>query len=111
MFDIVVFPMRLQTPSAPTVLAVTSPLGSACSVEWLAVSIRICLGLALTEPLRAQLYQAPDSKHFFASAIVSGFGISRQDGSLGGAVSEWPFLQSLLHTLSLYFLLTGGILY
>ena len=110
MVDIVVLPMRLQIPLAPKVLALTSPLGSPRSVQCLAVCIRICIGPALAEPLRAQLYQAPVSKHFLASAIVSGFGVSRWDGSLGGAVSGWPFLQSLLHSLSLHFLLTGGIL-
>ena len=36
---------------------------------------------------------------------MSGFGGCIWDGSLGGAVSGWPFLQSLLHTLSLYLLL------
>ena len=53
------------------------------------------------EPLRRQLYQAPVSKHLLASTIVSGFGNCIWDGSPGGAVSGWPFLQSLLHTLSL----------
>jgi len=43
-------------------------------------------------------------------AIVSEFGVSRWDGSLGRAVSGWPFLQFLFHSLSLHFLLTGGIL-
>jgi hypothetical protein len=38
------------------------------------------------------------SKHFMASAIVSGFPVSRWDGSLCGAVSVWPFLQFLLHS-------------
>ena len=33
--------------------------------------------------------------------IVSGFGDRIWDGSLGGPVSGWPFLQFLLHTLSL----------
>ena len=37
--DIAVLPMRLQIPSAPTVLALTSPLGSSHSVHCLAVSI------------------------------------------------------------------------
>jgi hypothetical protein len=41
-----------------------------------AVSIHICIGQDLTEPLRRQLYQAPVSKHFLASAIVSGFVVS-----------------------------------
>ena len=68
------------------------------------VGICICIGQDLAEPLRRQLYQAPVSKHFLASAIVSGFGVCMWDGSPGGAVSGWPFLQSLLHALSLYFL-------
>jgi len=53
-----------------------------------------------TEPLRRQLYQAPVSKHFLASAIVTGFGGCIWDGSPGGAVSRWPFLQSLIHSSS-----------
>jgi hypothetical protein len=39
------------------------------------VSILICINKALEEPLRRQLYQAPVSKHFLASAIVTGFGV------------------------------------
>jgi hypothetical protein len=61
-------------------------------------------GQALAEPLRRQLYQAPFSKHFLASAIVSGFGDCIWDGSPSRADSGWPFLQSLFHNLSLYFL-------
>lgn len=34
---------------------------------------------------------------FLASAIVLAFGGCRWDGFLGGAVSFWPCLQSLLH--------------
>jgi hypothetical protein len=56
-----------------------------------------CIGQTLEDPLRGQPYQAPVSKHILASAIVSGFGVCRWDGSLGGAISEWPFLQSLLY--------------
>jgi hypothetical protein len=37
-----------------------------------------------------------------ASIIVSGLGVCRCDGSLGGAVSGWPFLQSLLHSISAF---------
>ena len=55
---------------------------------------------ALTEILRRQLNQAPISKHFLASTIVSGFGYYIWDGSSGGAVSGSLFLQSLLHILS-----------
>jgi hypothetical protein len=84
--DIVVLPMRLQTPSAPTVLALTSPLEFPYSDQCLAVYIHICIGLALAKPLRGQLYWAPVSKHFLALTIVSGFGVSRWDGSLGGTV-------------------------
>jgi hypothetical protein len=40
-----------------------------------------------------------------ASTIVSGFGVCMWDGFLGGVVSGWPFLQSLLHILPPYFLL------
>ena len=108
--DIVVLPMRLQTPSAPTDLALTSPIRVPCSVQCLAVYICICIGQVLAEPPRRHPYQAPVSKHFLASAIVSGFGVCIWDGSPGGAVSGWPFFRSLLHSLSLHFLLTGTIL-
>jgi hypothetical protein len=103
--DIVVLPKGLQTHSAPSVLALTTPLGTPCSVQWLAACLLSCIGQALAKPLRGQLYQAPVSKRFLASVIVSGFGV---DGSLDGAVSGWPFLQALLLSLSLHFLLTGG---
>ena len=97
--------MGLQTPSAPSVPYPTPPSGTLCSVQWLAASIHFCICQALAEPLRKQPYQAPVSKHFLASAIVSGFGGCIWDESPVGAVSGWPFLQSLLHTLSPYFLL------
>jgi hypothetical protein len=54
--DIAVLPMRLQTPSAPTVLALTPPLRSSHSVQCLALYNWICIGLALAETLRKQLY-------------------------------------------------------
>lgn len=44
--------------------------------------------------------QAPESKILLASTIVSGFDGCMWDGSLGGAVSGWLCLQSLLHTVS-----------
>ena len=43
----IVLPMRLQTPSAPSVLSLTPPLGSPCSVQWLAASIHIHLWQSL----------------------------------------------------------------
>jgi hypothetical protein len=70
---IVVPPMGLQTPSAPLVLSLALPLGTLCSVQWLAVSFYPCICHALAEPLRRQLYQAPVSKHLLASGIVSWF--------------------------------------
>jgi hypothetical protein len=54
---------------------------------------------ALAEPFRRQLYQAPVSKLLLASAVVSGFGGCLWDGSPGGAIFGWSFLQSLLWTL------------
>ena len=99
----IVLSMRLQTPSAPTVHAPTSPLGSLCSVQCLAVYICICIGQVLAMPLKRQLYQAPVSKHFVASAIVSRFGVCLWDGSPVGLSSGCPFFQSLLHSLSLDF--------
>jgi hypothetical protein len=54
--DIVVLPMGLQTPSAPLVLSLTPPLGTPCSIQWLAVSIHLYICQALAEPLRRQLY-------------------------------------------------------
>jgi len=33
--DIIVLPMGLQTPSAPSTLSITPPLGFPCSVQWL----------------------------------------------------------------------------
>ena len=47
LFDIVVPPMRLQTPSAPSVLSLTPPLGTPWSVQWLAASIHLCICQAL----------------------------------------------------------------
>jgi hypothetical protein len=89
-----------KTPSDPSVLSLTTPLGS---VLWLAVSIHICTGQDLAEPLRRQLYQTPVSKRFLASAIVSGFGVCMWDGSPGWTVSGWPLFQTLFHSLSLHF--------
>ena len=101
MGDIVVLPMGLQTPSTPSVLPLTPPFEP---VRWLAAGTCICIGKALAEPLGRQLYQVLLRKQFLASAIVSGFGGCIWNGSLGGPVSGWPFLQYLLYSLSLYFI-------
>jgi hypothetical protein len=63
-----------KAPSAPSILPLTPPLGSQCSVQWLPESIHIYIGQDLAEPLRRQLYLDPVSKHFLASSIVSAFG-------------------------------------
>jgi hypothetical protein len=60
---IVLPPMGLQTLSAPWVLSLAPPMGTLCSVQWMAVCIHFCIYQALVEPLRRQLYQAPVSKH------------------------------------------------
>jgi hypothetical protein len=96
----VVPPMGLQTSSAPWVLSLAPPLGILCSVQWLALSIHLCFCQALVDPLRKQLYQDSVSKHLLAFSIVSGFGDCIWDGSPGGAVSGWSFLQSLLHAIT-----------
>jgi hypothetical protein len=93
--------MGLQTPSTPWALLIAPSLKALCSVQWMAVSIHFYICQALTETLKRQLYQVPVSKHLLESTIVSEFGDCIWDGSPGGAVSGWPFLQALLHTLSL----------
>jgi hypothetical protein len=73
--DSVVFPKRLQTLSAPSVFPLMLLLRSSCSVWWLGVSIHICIGHSLAEPLSGQPYQTPLSKCFLASEIGSGIGV------------------------------------
>jgi hypothetical protein len=67
----------LQILLAPSVFALTSPLGFLHSAPSLTACICICFGEAPAEPLRGQLYQAPASKCFLASAILSGFVLCR----------------------------------
>ena len=63
MIDIVVLPMGLQTPSAPSVLSLILSLETLCSVQELAVSIRLCICQALAEPLRRQLQLFSERMH------------------------------------------------
>ena len=91
------FHCQLRPLSAHSVIPLTTPLGSLCSVS-------ICIDQNLAKPLRRQLYRVPVSKQFLASATMSGFGVCMWDGSPGGAISGWPFLRSLFHSLSPYFL-------
>jgi hypothetical protein len=62
LFHIVVTPMGLQISSAPWVLSLVPPLGTLCSVQWLAESTHLCICQVLAESLRRQLYQAPINK-------------------------------------------------
>ena len=62
--------MSDKVPSAPSVLPLTPPLGSLCSVQRLAASMYICTHQALAEPRGRQLYQAPVSKHLLASTFA-----------------------------------------
>ena len=66
------------------IFSLTPPLGTLCSVQWMAVSIHFCICQALAEPLRRQLYQAPVSKLLLASAIGLGlvvvYGMDAQVG-------------------------------
>jgi hypothetical protein len=64
-------------PQFPIPHLFSPPLGFLWSVQWLVAILSICISQDLAEPLRSQLYEAPVSKHFLASAIVSGFGVSR----------------------------------
>ena len=108
--DIVVFFYGVAISFSFSVVLLTLPLGFLGSVQWLPVGICICFGQVLVEPITEQSYQAPVSKGFLASPIVSGFDVCRWDGSLGGAVSGWPFLQSLFQFLFLSFLWTRTFL-
>jgi hypothetical protein len=90
--DIVVLPMELETPSAPSSLSLIPPLETSRSLPSLAVSIYFCTCQALAEPLRRQSYQAPFSMHLLATTIVSRFGNCIWDESLGGTVSPYLLL-------------------
>jgi hypothetical protein len=79
----IVLPMELQTPSAPAVLFLTPPLRTPCLLQWLAVSICLCICKTLAESLSRQLDQPLVSKPFLASTTVSGFGVCICDGSPG----------------------------
>jgi hypothetical protein len=48
---IVVPPMGLQTPSAPWVLSLASPLGTLHSVQWMALSLSFYICQVVVEPL------------------------------------------------------------
>ena len=99
--DIDVHPMGLQTPSAPSVLSLSPPLG-AHSSSWLLVSASVFV----------RLCRAPQEITISASFQQALLGIHHsvwvgdciQDGSPDVSVSGSAFLQSLLYTLNLNFI-------
>ena len=101
MVFLVVLPMGLQTPSAPSILPVTPPFWSPCSVQWLVVNIHICIGQDQAQSLRRQLYQDPVSKHFLALAVVSGFGVCMLDEYLSGQSLNGLSAPLLVHVFPL----------
>jgi hypothetical protein len=100
----IVLILGLQTPSALSVLSLTPTLETLCSDQWLASSIHLCICQALADPLRRQLYQAPVSKHFLATTIVSGFGtVYGMNPQVGQSLNVLSF--SLCFILCLFYLL------
>jgi len=87
--------MGLQIPSATSILSLIPSMGTPFSVQWLAASIRLCICYALAEPLRRNPYQAPVNMHFWASAILSGFGgcmyIYGLDPQVGQSLNDHSF--------------------
>ena len=101
MVDSVRIPMGLQTPSAPSFLSLTPPLGTPRSFQWLAVSVHLCICQALAETLRRQLYQATVKKNSLASTIVSMLTVYEVDPQ---GSSLWLALLSVsaLYIISVY---------
>jgi hypothetical protein len=94
-----------RAPSIPSVLPQLFHWGPcAKSHVWLGASASVLVRIWQSHS-GDKLYLAPPvSKHFLASAIVTGFGVCMWNGSPYGAVSGWHILQSLFHFLSMYFL-------
>jgi len=96
--------MGLQTPSAPSVLSQTPPLGPPFSVQRLAVSISLYICQALAEPLRRKLYQVPVSMHFLASATFLSSKNEKENNCGAGEVAQWlralTVLQEVLSSIA-----------
>ena len=91
--DIVVLPMGLQTPSTPSVVFLFPLLGIPRLVQWMAVSIHLCICKHLAGTLKRELFQAPCSMYFLTYIIVSVFSKCTWDKYTGGTVSPCPFIQ------------------
>ena len=62
----------MQTSSFPANISLTPPFRILISVLQLNENINCCICYALVDPRRRQLFQAPVSMHFMASAILLG---------------------------------------
>ena len=67
--DTVILPMGLQSSSAPLVIPLTLPYWSLASIQWLAVSVCICLSQLIVKPLRGQPCQGPVCMYNMTSEI------------------------------------------
>jgi hypothetical protein len=65
------------------------------------VIMHFCICQALAEPLRKQLYQAPVSKLFLTSVIVSGFGGCLWEGFPSGG-TVWMVIPSVSSPTSIF---------
>jgi hypothetical protein len=82
----VIIPFHSYSPSPSSFFGVPG------SVKWLAVSMCICISHVLAEPQGTTI---PGSRQQALLGISNSF--YRWDGSLGGAVSGWLLLHSLLY--------------
>ena len=81
----IVLAMLLQSPLAPLVLLGAFPLGC-LRLSLMIGCIYIYFGYVLVEHLREKPYHVPVYKCFWASAVVLGFDICGQNGSLHSTV-------------------------
>jgi hypothetical protein len=93
-----------KAPSAPSVLSLTPPLGVPVLSLMVGFKHPYLYWSGSGRASQETADQAPVSKHFLTSAIVSGFGVCMWNRFPGGSVSGWSFFQSLLHTSFLYIL-------
>ena len=91
MVDIIVLPIGLQT------LSLIHPLGSPCSVRWLAEYLHLSSsGDGRASHRTAMPCSCLQSLHGISNSVK--FGACTWDGSQVGLVTRWPFLLSFLHS-------------
>ena len=88
--------MGFKSSSAPSVLSPTLPLGFLGSVQWLDCHLHQYRS-GISRSSQGTAISGFCQQALPGITIVWGFGVFRWDGSLGGVVSGWPFLQSLFH--------------